>query len=68
MMTFIDVLGKIAWIRLDFLSQGKISDILIRNARNNVMTTRYITFSAGTSNIIPIFETKMQICIEINKF
>ena len=24
-----DSLGKIAWVRLDFLSQGKISDILI---------------------------------------
>ena len=33
MMTLLDVLGKIAWVRLDFLSQGKISDILIRCAR-----------------------------------
>ena len=29
MMTLLDVLGKIAWVRYDFLSQGKISDILI---------------------------------------
>ena len=28
-----DSLGKIAWVRKDFLSQGKISDILIRCAR-----------------------------------
>ena len=34
MMTLLDVLGKIAWVRWDFLSQGKISDILIRCARN----------------------------------
>ena len=34
MMTLLDVLGKIAWVRSDFLSQGKISDILIRCARN----------------------------------
>ena len=31
----LDVLGKIAWVRYDFLSQGKISDILIRCARNS---------------------------------
>ena len=34
MMTLVDVLGKIAWVRYDFLSQGKISDILIRCVRN----------------------------------
>ena len=28
-----DSLGKIAWVRKDFLSQGKISDILIWCAR-----------------------------------
>ena len=33
MMTLLDVLGKIAWVRSDFLSQGKISDILIPCAR-----------------------------------
>ena len=33
MMALLDVLGKIAWVRLDFQSQGKISDILIRCAR-----------------------------------
>ena len=33
MMTLLEVLGKIAWVRLDFLSQGKISDILIKCAR-----------------------------------
>ena len=33
MMTLLDFLGKIAWVRLDFLSQVKISDILIRCAR-----------------------------------
>ena len=32
-MTLVDVLCKIAWARSDFLSQGKISDILIRCAR-----------------------------------
>ena len=32
-----DSLGKIAWVRLDFLSQGKISDNLIRCARTNVI-------------------------------
>ena len=33
MMTSLGVLGKIAWVRYDFLTQGKISDILIRCAR-----------------------------------
>ena len=33
MMTLLDVLGKIAWIKKDFLSKGKISVILIRCAR-----------------------------------
>ena len=33
MMTLLDVLGKIAWVRYFFLSQGKISDILIRCAK-----------------------------------
>ena len=36
MMTLLDVLGKISWVRNDFLSQGKISDILIRCARKNL--------------------------------
>ena len=34
MMMLLDVLGKIAWVRYDFLSQGKISDIHVRCARN----------------------------------
>ena len=34
MMMLLDVLGKIAWVRKDFLSQGKISVILIWCARN----------------------------------
>ena len=34
MMTLLDVLGKIALVRSDFLSQGKISDTLIRCARS----------------------------------
>ena len=33
MMTLLDILGKIAWVRYDFLSQGKISDTLFRCAR-----------------------------------
>ena len=33
MMTLLEVLGKIAWVRSEFLSQGKISDILIWCAR-----------------------------------
>ena len=33
MMALLDVLGKIAWVKEDFLSHGKISDILIRCAR-----------------------------------
>ena len=37
MMTAFDVLGKIAGVRLDFLSQGKISDFLIQCARNCVL-------------------------------
>ena len=28
-ITLLDVLGKIAWVSYNFLSQGKISDILI---------------------------------------
>ena len=35
-MTLLDVLGNIAWVRYDFLSQGKISDNLIRYARMNI--------------------------------
>ena len=34
MMRLLDVLGKIVWVRYDFLSQGKNSDILFRCARN----------------------------------
>ena len=34
---------------------------------SNVMTTRYITLSAGTSNVMTTSVTTMQICIEINK-
>ena len=33
MMRYFDVLGKIAWVRLDFLSQDNISDIIILCAR-----------------------------------
>ena len=33
MVKLLDVLGKIAWVRYYSLSQGKISDILIRCAR-----------------------------------
>ena len=33
-MMLLDFLGQIAWIRKDFLSQGKIPDIFIRCARN----------------------------------
>ena len=36
MMTLLDVLGKIAWVRLEFLFQGKISDVLIGCARKRV--------------------------------
>ena len=32
-MTLLDILGKIAWVRQYFLSQGIISEILIRYAR-----------------------------------
>ena len=37
MMTLLDVVDKIAWVRYDFLSQGKISNILIRCARTKVL-------------------------------
>ena len=37
MMTLFVVLGKITLVRYDFLPQGKISDILIRCARNSVL-------------------------------
>ena len=33
MMTLLDVLGKIAWVKYDFLSRGKVTDILIWCAR-----------------------------------
>ena len=33
MMTLLDVLGNIAWVRKDFLSQGEISDIRFQQAR-----------------------------------
>ena len=33
MMTLLDVVGQMAWVREDILSQGKISDILFRCAR-----------------------------------
>ena len=33
MMTLLDIPGKIAWVKYDLLSQGKISDILIPCAR-----------------------------------
>ena len=33
-----DSMGKIAWVRDDFLSQGKISDILIRCARKDFLS------------------------------
>ena len=42
-----DSLGKIAWVRWDFLSQGKISDICIRCAR--IPVTLPILLSAVAS-------------------
>ena len=33
----------------------------------NVMNTRYITFSAGTSNVMTAFVTTMKFFIEINQ-
>ena len=41
MMTLLDVLGNIAWVSSDFLSRGKISDILIRCARKNVLSVHF---------------------------
>ena len=38
MMTLLDVLGKIARAREDFLSKGKISDILIWCARKEFLS------------------------------
>ena len=38
MMMLLDVLGKIAWVRSDFLPMGKISDILIWCEENNKMS------------------------------
>ena len=41
-MTFLDVLGKIAWVRYGFLSQGKISDIIIQCARTHIPAQPFI--------------------------
>ena len=38
-----------------------------RHVINNVITTCYITLSAGTSNVMTTSVTTMQIFIEINK-
>ena len=40
MMRLLDVLGKIAWVRSDFLIQGKITDFLIRGEFNNASARR----------------------------
>ena len=34
---------------------------------NNVMTTRYIAFSVGTSNVMMTSVTSIQIFMEVNK-
>ena len=39
-----DSLGKIAWVRYQFLTQDKISDILIRCARIRDLSIRTETF------------------------
>ena len=36
----LDILGKIAWVRYDFLSQVKISDILISSARTACLSAQ----------------------------
>ena len=41
-MKFLDVLGKIAWVRYGFLSQGKISYIIIQCARTNIPAQPFI--------------------------
>ena len=43
-MTLLDVLGKIAWVRKDFLSQGKISDILIQCARTKTLIRLHVCY------------------------
>ena len=55
-----DSLGKIAWVRLDFLTQGKISDICIRCARNTLPVTglgascRNLQLNIDSTKIIPL--------------
>ena len=49
-----DSLGKIAWAKLDFLSQGKISDILIwcaRNVTTQLVNTKITPQNKGSTQI-----------------
>ena len=59
MMKLLEVLGKIAWVRSDFLSQSKISDIRIRCARPGLMSYLFAidNFVIVTSSIS---ESKIQ--------
>ena len=50
-MKLLDVLGKIAWVRQDFLSQGKISDIFIRCARNTKDHPKFIVLNQKVESI-----------------
>ena len=54
-MTLLDVLGKIARVRLDFLSQGKILDILIRCTRITNNYSALYTLLVGWVNFFTLF-------------
>ena len=65
----------ISWLRqkpvnlnLHFVLQKGLSyDVTIIHIINNVMTTRYIALSTGTSNAMTTSVTTMQLFVEINK-
>ena len=78
MMALLDVLGKITWVNQDFLSQGKISDILIQWAKNiihvfiTLLTTctdtdRYTRVGGGvglsSEHILPLFYFSHQLTL-----
>ena len=73
MMMLRDILGKIAWVRYDFLSQGKISDIsypkcmkCFYNPGCVVQSVTCLTADPGVANSIPAqSHTFMEIDYEI---
>ena len=60
-MTLLDVLGKIAWVRKDFLSQGKISDILIQCARTKTLIRLHVVISCINAHFIPYVYVSMSV-------